>query len=250
MSAIKAWGAESFYARFTQRLTSALSAPTGEGTLYEVDLKLRPSGTKGPVAVSFAAFEDYYEREAETWELQALTRARVIWASSPDFQARAEGAIAAALRRARDPKKTAVDVLEMRQLMEDERPGKGDWDLKLTPGGLVDIEFAAQFLQLVHAAGGGPLAQNTGEALAALGRAKLGDPAALSALEAAWRLEQDLSQLLKVALEDGHDPDTEPKAFRTLLARAGGVRAFRSLKTKLAKAKLEARGAFEVVVRG
>jgi glutamine synthetase adenylyltransferase len=80
MSAIKGWGAESFYARFTQRLTSALSAPTGEGTLYEVDLKLRPSGTKGPVAVSFAAFEDYYEREAETWELQALTRARVIWA--------------------------------------------------------------------------------------------------------------------------------------------------------------------------
>jgi glutamate-ammonia-ligase adenylyltransferase len=114
MSAIKGWGAESFYARFTQRLTSALSAPTGEGTLYEVDLKLRPSGTKGPVAVSFAAFEDYYEREAETWELLALTRARVIWASSPDFQARAEGAIAAALRRARDPQKTAIDVLEMR----------------------------------------------------------------------------------------------------------------------------------------
>jgi glutamate-ammonia-ligase adenylyltransferase len=81
MSAIKGWGAESFYARFTQRLTSALSAPTGEGTLYEVDLKLRPSGTKGPVAVSHAAFEDYYEREAETWELLALTRARVIWAS-------------------------------------------------------------------------------------------------------------------------------------------------------------------------
>lgn len=250
VSAIKAWGAESFYARFTQRLTSALSAPTGEGTLYEVDLKLRPSGTKGPVAVSHAAFEDYYEREAETWELQALTRARVIWASSAAFQTRAEAAISGALRRVRDPKKTAVDVLEMRQLMEDERPGKGDWDLKLTPGGLVDIEFAAQFLQLVHAADGGPLAQNTGEALAALDRAGLGDNTALAALEAAWRLEQDLSQLLKVALEDGHDPDTEPKAFRALLARAGGVREFRSLKTKLAKAKVEARGAFEAVVKG
>ena len=249
MSAVKGWGAESFYARFTQRLTSALSAPTGEGTLYEVDLKLRPSGTKGPVAVSFAAFEDYYDREAETWELLALTRARVIWASSPDFQVRAEGAIAAALRQARDPAKTAADVLDMRQLMEDERPGKGDWDLKLTPGGLVDIEFAAQFLQLVHAGDGGPLAQNTGEALAALRAAGLGDKAALTALEAAWRLEQDLSQLLKVALEDGHDPDTEPKAFRALLARAGGVREFRALKGKLAKAKAEARAAFEAVVR-
>ena len=249
MSAIKGWGAESFYARFTQRLASALSAPTGEGTLYEVDLKLRPSGTKGPVAVSFAAFEDYYDREAETWELLALTRARVVWASSPGFQARAEGAIAGALRRARDRRNTAVDVLEMRQLMEDERPGKGDWDLKLTPGGLVDIEFAAQFLQLVHAADGGPLAQNTGEALVALQAAGLGDKTAMASLEAAWRLEQDLSQLLKVALEDGHDPDTEPKAFRALMARAGGVRAFGSLKGKLAKAKAAARAGFEAVVR-
>lgn len=249
MSSIKAWGAESFYARFTQRLTSALSAPTGEGTLYEVDLKLRPSGTKGPVAVSFAAFEDYYAREAETWELLALTRARVMWASSPAFKVRAEAAIVAALRRSRDPVKTAVDVLEMRELMEQERPGKGVWDLKLTPGGLVDIEFVAQFLQLKHAAEGGPLAQNTGEALAALRRAGLADDAALASLETAWRLEQDLSQLIKVALEDGGDPEVEPKAFRTLLARAGQVREFRSLKTKLTKAKAEARAAFETIVR-
>lgn len=249
MSSIKSWSADSFYARFTQRLTSALSAPTGEGTLYEVDLKLRPSGTKGPVAVSFAAFEDYYAREAETWELLALTRARVMWASSPAFQARAEAAIEAALRRPRDPVKTAADVLEMRELMEQERPGKGVWDLKLTPGGLVDIEFVAQFLQLRHAADGGPLAQNTGEALAALRAAGLADDAALACLETAWRLEQDLSQLIKVALEDGGDPEAEPKAFKALLARAGHVREFRSLKTKLTKAKLEARAAFEAVMR-
>jgi glutamate-ammonia-ligase adenylyltransferase len=250
MSAVKEWSADVFYARFTQRLTSALSAPTGEGTLYEVDLKLRPSGTKGPVAVSFAAFEDYYEREAETWELLALTRARVVWASSEAFRERAEGAIAAALRRARDPKKTAADVVEMRQLMERERPGKGDWDLKLDPGGLVDIEFAAQFLQLAHAAAGGPLRQNTGEALAALREAGLADDGALSRLEAAWRLEQDLSQLIKVALEDGGDPEAEPKAFKALLAKAGHVAQFKSLKPKLAKAKAEARAAYEAVVKG
>lgn len=250
MSAVKDWSAETFYARFTQRLTSALSAPTGEGTLYEVDLKLRPSGTKGPVAVSFAAFEDYYEREAETWELLALTRARVVWASSPDFKARAEGAIAAALRRSREWTKTAADVVEMRQLMERERPGKGDWDLKLDPGGLVDIEFAAQFLQLAHAAADGPLRQNTGEALAALRDAGLADAGALTKLEAAWRLEQDLSQLIKVALEDGADVEAEPKAFKALLAKAGGVAQFKSLRPKLAKAKAEARAAYEAVVRG
>ena len=249
MSAIKDWSADTFYARFTQRMISALSAPTGEGTLYEVDMKLRPSGAKGPVAVSFAAFEDYYEREAETWEFMALTRARVVWASSPEFRARAEGAIEAALRRPRDRASTAADAIEMRQLMERERPGKGDWDLKLDPGGLVDIEFAAQFLQLAHAADGGPLAQNTGEALAALRAAGLADDGALARLEAAWRLEQDLSQLIKVALEDGGDPEAEPKAFKALLARAGHVSQFKSLKPKLAKAKAEARAAYEAVVK-
>ncbi len=250
MSAEKGWSAEVFYARFTQRLISALSAPTSEGTLYEVDMKLRPSGAKGPVAVSFGAFEEYYAREAETWEFLALTRARVIWASSPDFKAQAEGAIQAALRRPRDRAIVARDVVEMRQLMEDERPGKGDWDLKLDPGGLVDIEFAAQFLQLAHAADGGPLAQNTGEALAAFRAAGLADDGALARLESAWRLEQDLSQLIKVALEDGHDVEAEPKAFKTLLARAGGVAQFKSLKPKLAKAKAEARAAYKAVVKG
>jgi glutamate-ammonia-ligase adenylyltransferase len=172
-----------------------------------------------------------------------------MWASSPAFKARAEAAIEAALRRARDPKKTVVDVIEMRQLMEQERPGKGLWDLKLEAGGLVDIEFVAQYLQLRHAAEGGPLAQNTGEALAALRAAGLADEAALSSLESAWRLEQDLSQLIKVALEDGGDPEAEPKAFKALLARAGHVREFRSLKTKLAKAKAEARAGYEAIVK-
>ena len=133
--------------------------------------------------------------------------------------------------------------------MERERPGKGDWDLKLDPGGLVDIEFAAQFLQLAHAAKDGPLRQNTGEALAALREAGLADDGALSRLETAWRLEQDLSQLIKVALEDGADVEAEPKAFKALLAKAGHVGQFKSLKPKLAKAKAEARAAYEAIVR-
>ena len=101
-SEIKAWDAATFYGRFTQRLIAALSSQTAEGGLYEVDMQLRPSGTKGPVAVSFAAFEGYYEAEAETWELLALTRARVVWSTSPAFAADAEAAIEAALRRPRE----------------------------------------------------------------------------------------------------------------------------------------------------
>ncbi|MDB5494453.1 MAG: glutamate-ammonia-ligase adenylyltransferase, partial [Phenylobacterium sp.] len=247
-SEIKGWDAATFYGRFTQRLIAALSSQTAEGGLYEVDMQLRPSGTKGPVAVSFAAFEDYYAREAETWELLALTRARIVWATSAAFAGQAQGAIEAALRRPRDPVRTAADVRDMRELMERERPPKGDWDLKLSPGGLVDIEFAAQFLQLVHAAGGGPLSPNTAQALSAFQSGGLAPGAPLAALQDAWRLQQDLTQLLKVALDDGADPDGEPPAFRKLLARAGQARDFRALTRKLAAARAAARKAYDVLV--
>ena len=135
----------------------------------------------------------------------------------------------------------------MRALMERERPAKGDWDLKLSPGGLVDVEFAAQHLQIVHAAAGGPLRQNTGAALAAIREAGLAEPGEVDALEAAWRLQQDLTQLLKVALDD-EDPEGEPAALKALLARAAGVRDFRALKRELAAVRKAARKAFEAVV--
>ncbi len=248
-SALKGWDASTFYGRFTQRLIAALSSPTAEGQLYAVDMQLRPSGTKGPVAVSFAAFEHYYQGEAETWELLALTRARVVWATSAGFATDAEAAVEAALRRPRDRRGTARDVREMRELMERERPPKGEWDLKLTPGGLVDIEFAAQFLQIAHAAEGGPLEPNTAQALAALARADLAPAAAVTALSEAWRLQQDLTQLLKVALGDGADPAGEPKAFQALLARAGEARTFKALRARLDKVQTAARGAYAAMLK-
>jgi glutamate-ammonia-ligase adenylyltransferase len=246
-SELKGWDAATFYGRFTQRLIAALSTPTAEGGLYEVDMQLRPSGTKGPVAVSRTAFEDYYAGQAETWELLALTRARVAWATSEAFAAEAATAIETALRRPRDRTHIAADVREMRELLERERPPKGDWDLKLSPGGLVDIEFAAQFLQLAHAAEGGPLHPNTAEALAAFAASGLAPVRPIGELQAAWRLQQNLTQLLKVALEDG-DPSGEPAAFKRLLARAGAARGFPALVRKLEAAQAAARGAYEEVV--
>ena len=137
----------------------------------------------------------------------------------------------------------------MRELLEQERPPKGEWDLKLSPGGLVDIEFAAQFLQLAHAAEGGPLSQNTAEALAEAGAAGLAAPASLAALRKAWTLQQNLTQLLKLALGDNPDPTEEPKAFRALLARAGEAKDFRALRAKLDAAQAGARQAYEAIVR-
>ncbi|HEY2659369.1 MAG TPA: bifunctional [glutamine synthetase] adenylyltransferase/[glutamine synthetase]-adenylyl-L-tyrosine phosphorylase [Caulobacteraceae bacterium] len=248
MSTLKGWGAETVYARFTQRLIAALSAPTAEGGLYAVDMRLRPSGTAGPVAVSLASLTNYYAEEAETWEFLALTRARVVWASSPAFAQATSAATEAALRRPRDPLTTAAEVLDMRALMARERPPHGFWDLKLSPGGLVDVEFAAQYLQIINAAHGGPLKGHTAEALAALAAAGLADHAVLSDLLAAWTLQQDLSQILKVALEDRADPSGEPKRFRQRLARAGAARDFAALERRLSDRRAKARRAFETVI--
>jgi glutamate-ammonia-ligase adenylyltransferase len=247
-SVLKGWAAETFYARFTQRLISALSAPTTEGGLYAVDFRLRPSGTQGPVAVSLAALEGYYAREAETWEFLALTRARVVWSSSESFARRAEAAIETALRRPRDPVVAARDVRAMRALMEKERSAKGFWDLKLARGGLVDIEFAAQYLQIVHAAEGGPLRQHTGEALQALGAAGLAAADRVVDLEAAWRLQQDLSQVLKVALPEAGDPSQEPEPLRALLAKAGHAPDFAALIDALKARRIMARKAYDAVL--
>jgi len=247
-SADKGWTAETFYARFTQRLTTALSAPTGEGELYPVDLQLRPSGSAGPVAVSLLAFERYYAREAETWEFLALTRGRVVWASTPEFAMAATTAIEAALRRPRDRENLAADVRDMRALMAQERPPSGFWDLKLTEGGQVDIEFAAQAVEVAHAAAGGPLRANTGEALAALEAAGLIDPRAAEALADAWLLQQDLSQVMKVALADDADPSEEPRRFQAILARAGGARGFGALERTLAERRAAAHAAFLAVL--
>ncbi len=132
-----------YYTRLTQRLIAAVSAPTAEGVLYELDLRLRPSGNKGPVATRLNAFEQYQKQEAWTWEHMALTRARVVVAN-PAFQASIETIITSALNMPRKASKIDKDVLEMRDLLEKEKPSKGAWDFKQMPGGLIDLEFIAQ----------------------------------------------------------------------------------------------------------
>ena len=249
-SAVKGWAAETFYARFTQRLVAALTAPTAEGGLYDVDLRLRPSGTQGPVAVSLTALETYYRTEAETWEFLALTRARVAWSTSPAFAKAARTAIEQALRQRRDRADTLKQARKMRQLIEKQKPPENLWDMKLSRGGLVDIEFAAQVLQIMDAADGGPLHPHTAQALTLLARAGLADKALVADLETAWRLQQNLSQVLRLALPDTGDPAKEPQAFRALLARAGGARDFQMLQELLRSKRAAARKAFEAILSG
>ncbi len=137
-----------YFTRVTQRLIAALSAPTAEGVLYEVDMRLRPSGNKGPVATRISTFEKYQREEAWTWEHLALSRARLICGDAT-LIADADRIIASVLSQKRDVAKVAADVREMRQLIDKEKPAESLWDFKLIPGGLVDLEFIAQYLTLV-----------------------------------------------------------------------------------------------------
>lgn len=137
-----------YYTRLTQRLVTAITAPTGEGVLYEADMRLRPSGNAGPLATSIGGFSAYHRDNAWTWEHLALSRARVVAADYP-FGADVNKAVSEVMSRPRDVAKAIEDVVSMRSLMAKERPARHPFDLKLADGGLVDLEFIAQSAQLV-----------------------------------------------------------------------------------------------------
>jgi glutamate-ammonia-ligase adenylyltransferase len=144
----KSLAASHYFTRLTQRLIAAMSAPTGEGVLYETDMRLRPSGNAGPLATSLTGFIDYHRESAWTWEHLALSRARVV-AADPGMTEKVDAIVAAQMAAPRDHAKTVADVVAMRALMARERPARHAFDLKLATGGLVDLEFIAQSAQLL-----------------------------------------------------------------------------------------------------
>lgn len=132
-----------YYARLTQALVTALSAPMSEGRLYEVDMRLRPSGRQGPVATSLQAFCDYQTNEAWTWEHLALTRARVI-AGSPEIGADLDAFRAKLLKRSRERTTILRDVAEMRKRLSDAKGARGRFEAKQGPGRLMDLELVVE----------------------------------------------------------------------------------------------------------
>ena len=182
-----------YFTRLAHAVIAAITAPGGEGKLYEVDMRLRPSGSKGPVAVALPSFRRYHAESAWTWERMALTRARVV-AGTPGLtglKRKIEAAIRAAVTRAEVAPQALPDAAAMRARMLRDLPAEGPWDLKLTPGGLVEIEFVAQALQLAHAhRNPALLATTTRIALQKLADARIlpaEEAAALIAAEKLWR---------------------------------------------------------------
>ncbi|MEQ8825497.1 MAG: bifunctional [glutamine synthetase] adenylyltransferase/[glutamine synthetase]-adenylyl-L-tyrosine phosphorylase [Filomicrobium sp.] len=215
-----------YFARLTQRLIAALSAPTAEGSLYEVDMRLRPSGQQGPVATSLPSFRNYQAEEAWTWEQMALTRARVV-SGPPEIAQKVEAAIKEALCRPRDATKTADDVHEMRTRIAKEKGTDKIWDIKNVRGGLIDVEFIAQYLQLINAETHPDVLQtNTIEALRKLHDLHLLSTAHADVLLPAAQLLHNLTQVLRICSEGPFDPETAPLGLRELLARAAGDPTF------------------------
>lgn len=157
-----------YFNRLAQRLGAALSVPTAEGALYEVDTRLRPQGEKGPLAVGLSAFARYQQEEAWTWEHMALTRARAL-TGSPAARAAVQAVVDAVLDRPREPVKLRADVMAMRAQMAAHKPPQGPLDAKLARGGLVDLEFLIHYLQLREQAGFTPDLGTALERLSAAG---------------------------------------------------------------------------------
>ena len=222
-----------YHQRLGQRLINALTALTGEGRLYDVDMRLRPSGNAGPLAVRALAFARYQAEQAWTWEHMALTRARVV-AGAPALARRIEAAIAAALTAPRDDDPLLGAVAEMRARIAAEHHGAPPWQIKHMAGGLVDCEFLAQYLQLRHAhAHVEILDATTATVFGRLADAGLLPRPVADELVAATLLWRRLQAVRRLTVGDDVGADGLPTPLRTLLARAGEAVDYGALEDKV-----------------
>lgn len=229
-------GAQAWFTRFTQRLITALSASTAEGNLYEVDMRLRPSGRAGPVAVKLASFERYHLEEAWTWEHMALTRLRPI-ADRGDLGKALQKITRATLSSAKDPAKLRADIYDMRLRLAREKPGKGLWDLKYGAGGLLDVEFTVQhgLLLLGHSAGLTPVIKDAIKVLESAGHLT---PAEGKTLQEGYVFLSSLQQIQRIAVTGNIKPERASAGLKSRLQRAVGEPGFEALEANLAAYKL------------
>jgi len=189
--------------KWMQKFIALLSARTRDGIAYEVDARLRPSGHSGPLATSLAGFVEYHAGDADLWERQALIRARVVYAEG-NLASRIDAALAARVWGSSLTDEEMAEIAHLRSRVENELSGedRGRLNIKTGRGGIVDIEFLVQMLQLRHGAATPAVRRRaTAEAIealcdaGALGReqadALLAHYRFLRRLEARLRLERD-----------------------------------------------------------
>jgi glutamate-ammonia-ligase adenylyltransferase len=247
-SGAKPLSVNQYFTRLTQRLINSITAPTGEGVLFEVDMRLRPSGSQGPVATSLESFRDYQKNSAWTWEKLALTRARVV-SGDTDLAQTISKAIAASLCAERDDATTRQDVLDMRRLMVKEQGSSGLWDIKRARGGLVEVEFIAQFLQLIHAQRHPEILDtNTNAALGKLTAAGILEAGIAGELKEACLLYHRVTQVLRLCVTGAYDPAKSPAGLNQLVARATGVPDIRAAESLVNDTQKRVAGLFDELI--
>ncbi|HER26888.1 MAG TPA: bifunctional [glutamine synthetase] adenylyltransferase/[glutamine synthetase]-adenylyl-L-tyrosine phosphorylase, partial [Rhodospirillales bacterium] len=225
-----------YFARLSQRLINAISVQTAEGSLYEVDMRLRPSGATGPIASSLQSFIHYHQSESWTWEHMALTRARVICGSAV-LSEKIDQAIFETLIRQRDPAQLLADVVHMRDRIDAEHHTDFIWDVKHLRGGLVDVEFIAQYLLLRHAhKHTDMLATDTRTMLLNIKDLKLIDDSLAWSLIEALDFWQSLQAMLRLTIPRAMRKNRDhsiPQGLQGKLAKAGGASDFKTLVAKV-----------------
>lgn len=236
-----------YFARLTQRLIAAVSAPTAEGVLYELDLRLRPSGNKGPVATHMESFRKYQATDAWAWEHMALTRARAV-AGDPALQEELEAEIATIIARPRDASEIRKAAREMRGLLAEEKPPRDDWDLKLIPGGLIDLEFIAQVATLTGSVEPDQWRwTSTAEILARLDTG-FADQKTRDELLAAHMLYTTVMQVIRLCVADDFDKSDMPPGLVDILLRVTDLPDLSVLDAHLAETAARVRAHFERLV--
>jgi glutamate-ammonia-ligase adenylyltransferase len=242
-------GGTIYYNRLASRVSAALSVPTAQGALYEVDTRLRPQGNQGPLAVSCEAFGKYQREAAWTWEHMALARARVLY-GSPAARAALEKVLAEVLHAPRDRAALRDAVLTMRTEMARHKPPTGPVDAKLARGGLVDIEFLVHYLQLKgEAADGSALATTAAQALDPDLAVALGGLASAGLIPATLAAPHALMSRMLVAgrllAPDGREP---PPSAAKALARACGQASYADLLATFAAARSDVAAAWKQIL--
>jgi glutamate-ammonia-ligase adenylyltransferase len=220
----RALPASQYFVRLAHAYVAALTAPGVDGPLYPVDMRLRPSGNKGPVAVSLSAFRRYHQEAAWTWERMALTRARVV-AGPQALRKRIEGAIHAALSAAGEPARTRTEAAQMRARLARDLPPSGRWDVKLRTGGQIEVEFITQVLQLIAMPTRPQVHdQTTRVALRHLGAAGLlppEDAGMLIRADRVWRTVQGMLRITLGRTVPAELPEAPARALLRAAAAAG-----------------------------
>ncbi len=236
-----------YFSRLTQRLIAAVSAPTAEGVLYEIDLRLRPSGNKGPVATHIDAFRKYQREQAWTWEHMALTRARAI-AGDEGLMSEAMAEIDAILAMERDHERVRRDAAQMRDLIAEEKPPASNWDIKLIAGGTIDLEFIAQTAVLCGAIRNRGRETGTGRILERISPDVL-SPQAREELIAAHHLYTTVTQIVRLCLEGEIDPGDIPPGLVDLLLRNADFPGLAVMEAQIEETSRHVQNWFDMLLR-